>query len=42
MEQRRGRGEDLVYEYDRHWNPAGHRLAAEAILERITPLLAAR
>lgn len=40
MERRRRSGERLVYEYDTHWNPTGHRLASEAILERITPILA--
>jgi hypothetical protein len=42
MERRRRPRERLVYEYDMHWNPTGHRLAAEAILEHITPILAAR
>lgn len=42
MERRRQPGERLVYEYDMHWNPTGHRLASEAILEHITPILAPR
>jgi len=42
MERRRQPGERLVYEYDMHWNPTGHRLASEAILEHITPMLETR
>jgi hypothetical protein len=41
MEQRRRPGSSLVYDYDMHWNPYGHRLAAEAIMEHISPILVA-
>ena len=41
MERRRRAGQRLVYEHDLHYS-ASHRLAAEAILEHLTPLLANR
>lgn len=34
-------GESLVLPYDRHWSPAGHAVASEALLEELRPLLPA-
>ncbi len=34
----RGRGEDFYYRRDRHWNAEGHRVAGEALAERLREL----